>query len=73
MGGIRSPWDTVRAAIVAEQRGRERDRARLADGWVDGWKSICGAEAAIPPPPDIVLPSGADPYNYRREQGRARD
>jgi hypothetical protein len=35
---------------------------RFADGWSDCWKSICGARKAIPPVPDITVPSGFGPH-----------
>ena len=53
------------------RRPRKKVAGSFADGWRDGWKSVCGEREAVAPIPSIALPSGADPYTYGYQQGRA--
>jgi hypothetical protein len=64
----------ARKTTSARRRGdllARDNKSEFARGWVDGWKAICGPHAAMPTPPDIIVPSGFDPYDYGYEHGRA--
>jgi hypothetical protein len=69
---VTSPVAAVRAAIVAEKgTAATVPQTPFEQGWLDGWKSICGPDAFVPPARNMPVPDGFDPYRYGYEQGRA--
>jgi hypothetical protein len=47
------------------------ERKSFAEGYIDGWKSILGEGAPLPPIPAYALPIGKTEYEHGYEQGRA--
>jgi hypothetical protein len=61
-------FDRAFAKVVKRSEGLMRT---YDDGWIDGWKSVCGPDAMVPPPLEKSSPPGFEPYRYGYEQGRA--
>jgi hypothetical protein len=50
---------------------RRDENKSFAEGYTDGWKSILGEGAPLPPIPAYALPVGKTEYEHGYEQGRA--
>jgi hypothetical protein len=44
----------------------------FAEGYIDGWRSVMGTDAEIPPIPQFAVPANKTTYQHGYDLGRAR-